>query len=145
MFNMQALFNQLHNPCPLPEKIPRPTPSQLVALTDMGIFVKSTTEPYTGYILPENWAMVDQSCRADIPIYVIVDAKNQERVAIAGSWKGSYDNELQMKIQKEPYTVYHFRTIPTPKEPSQSEQIAVNTLMGVAGEIPSLFMKEPFN
>lgn len=95
---------------PLPERIPAPTGSQKFQLSEMGILIlddqnPSTNPPpeYVRYSLPTGWKMVDKSWRQDLPNFVIVDTDDMIRVTIQGSWKGSYDNTLDMCVNNTPY------------------------------------------
>ncbi len=87
--------------CPLPERIPTPSPEQLIALEKMNITIDSDAEKdnaYAKYTLPLNWKMISESKRSDLPRFYIVDTENYKRVLVNGVWKGSYDNELDLII-----------------------------------------------
>ena len=97
---------------PLPYKIPKPVGDQCELFQEMGIIVCNNNDNenamYVSYTLPNGWRMVDNSFREDIPIFIIIDNKDMIRVRISGSWKGSYDNKLRMrvcdKLELEKYT-----------------------------------------
>jgi len=99
------LLLQMGQPLPLPSRIPLPSEGQRQLLDAMQIKIPSTTdELYVSYELPEGWQMVNRNGqkRDDLPDYVIVDDERRIRVTIGGAWKGTYDNELWLRIEKEP-------------------------------------------
>jgi hypothetical protein len=108
-------------PLPLPERIPVPNSKTSQALTDCGVVVNGQPNClYVTYTLPENWKMIDNSDRVDIPVWYIVDANNLARFQIAGAWKGVYDNELSIRIVESPYLVKPRSEEPTPSETSNT-------------------------
>ena len=94
-------------PMPLPERIPMPNDEQHLLLKSMGIEIivpENDTEQkqqYVKYKLPEGWKMVDSSWRRDLPDFYIIDDESKKRISIFGSWKGSYDNELRLRILRD--------------------------------------------
>lgn len=92
---------------PLPERIPPPTQSQAEQLESMGVVVAPKEDGYCPYTLPSGWSIKDCSERSDLPIFKIVDQERNIRVVIDGAWKGTYDNDLSMKICDAPYTKYN--------------------------------------
>lgn len=95
-------------PLPLPERIPKPNPDTirgrelLGALKQAGITIDASPGEYVRYTLPHGWRMVDDSWRQDLPNFYIVDNTNMLRFSVTGAWKGSYDNELNLKEVNPP-------------------------------------------
>ncbi len=90
---------------PLPKEIPLPRTSTCRAAmaADGIIFGESTAATgYVSYTLPDKWTMVDHSLRKDLPEWYIIDADDMMRYSIRGCWKGTYDNELEIRRVAEP-------------------------------------------
>lgn len=89
--------------CPLPERIPKPYGKELKKMQHHGITVNLTSGKviagveYVTYELPEGWSMKDDSWRADLPEWYIVDQDSRIHFRISGSWKETYDNHLSIK------------------------------------------------
>jgi hypothetical protein len=84
---------------PLPDRIPLPNNEQLLLLNEMGINIENNeSEQYVKYSLPFEWKMIDSSLTPDLPNFYILDDKYNKRVNIKGTWRGSYDNNLNLYI-----------------------------------------------
>lgn len=104
MYNFKKTqTKQMGQALPLPKRIPKPTAFQLKQLNSCGIIVEDSTSAYVTYTLPEEWKMVDNSSRIDLPNYCIVDNLGMVRFTVTGAWKGSYDNDLILNYIKDPY------------------------------------------
>lgn len=119
-------------PMPLPERIPRPrTDKQAEQLAAMGLTWcaeecdAKTGRPvsYVQYTLPDGWRMVDRSRRSDLPDFAIVDSDEMIRITIAGSWKGTYDNELRLRVE-DGTARFMPETEPMQYEPSGEQRFA---------------------
>lgn len=97
-------------------------------MIDLGITVdlevKTSGNPpkYVEYTLPPGWKMVDDSWRADLPDYFIVDENDMKRVSVRGSWKEMYDNHLTISIVQKPEKLVRKNT---PLIPSETDTTAV--------------------
>ena len=79
----------------LPQLIPRPSTEEYIKLTGMGITVELDNDcSYCPYTLPNNWKMLDNTQRADLPKFSIVDQDSILRVVIRGVWRGWEDHEI---------------------------------------------------
>jgi len=84
---------------PLPDRIPLPNNKQLLLLNEMGINIENNeSEQYVKYSLPFDWQMINSSVDPDLPNFYIIDDKYNKRVNIRGTWRGSYDNNLNLYI-----------------------------------------------
>lgn len=89
---------------PLPQRIPCPDDKTLLCMNKCGITIHDEYDAkYLEYSLPDNWRMVNDSRREDLPRFHIIDGKNMVHFTIIGSWKGNYDNELDILMVEEPY------------------------------------------
>jgi hypothetical protein len=115
---------------PLPSRIPEPTTKQLAKLTEMGVTIGEKNEGYVRYTMPSGWKMVDQSWREDLPNFAMVDTDGNIRVTINGSWKGTYDNELHMRIASAPFDKYE----PKDEEPIMASETSESVMIAKFGE-----------
>ena len=106
----------LSSSLPLPERIPNPEPEVKTRMEECGITIESSEAVYVSYDLPSGWKLVDQSDRADLPQFYIVDTEDKGRFKISGSWKGTYDNELKIYIVASPEVITPMTTVSTPSE-----------------------------
>ena len=84
---------------PLPERVPRPLGTQSIILERLG-FKTHGDGPYVVLELPEGYSWSDRSSHADLPDwYVMKDGIAYIRVN--GTWKGTYDNDLYMRVYEE--------------------------------------------
>lgn len=85
-------------PLPLPERIPVPIGKTRQKMLDAGIILNDDdkVDGYITYELPEGWKLVNDSHRSDLPNFNMVDPQGQTRFTVAGAWKGTYDNELNI-------------------------------------------------
>jgi len=89
-------------PLPLPEKIPQPNEEILTSMKNDGInILGEPQDEFVKYSLPEGWKMRDVSERQDLPNYYIVDENDNAKYSIDGTWKGSFDNYLELKIAEK--------------------------------------------
>jgi hypothetical protein len=104
--------------CPLPSRIPVPKGKTLDRMIALGIVVnlEDSDSGYVTYTLPSGWEMVDDSWRADLPNYFMVDASDMKFVQVNGSWKGTYDNCLTISIVTEPHKLIRRTAKPIPSE-----------------------------
>jgi len=102
---------------PLPERIPKPNTKTLTEMKVCGIIVEDADEEYVTYTLPKGWKMVDSSWREDLPDFYIIDSSDMKRFCISGSWKGTYDNKLNIRsVKQEKYESP--KSTPIPSETS---------------------------
>jgi len=127
---------------PLPEKIPNPKGKTREAMENCGIAI-NTGDDYVGYTLPAGWEMVDVSWRMDLPNYYMVDDQGMARFSISGSWKGTYDNYLEIKTVQEPHKLERREKEP---EPSQTSETAMREKFKKAtGTTPEKVIDEAHN
>lgn len=123
----------LFTPLPLPNEIPRPDEKMAAIMKESGIVINGIDNEESGdyltYDLPCGWKMVDASYRQDIPIFHIVDANDMIKFTVSGQWKGTYDNRLRIRQEKEP-TKY----VPREEDiiPSKTSGIATIVKIGEA-------------
>lgn len=113
-------------PLPLPERIPFPRgEKQKQQLFDMGITWDSEGEDkYVTYTLPNGWQMINATTfRNDLPKWYIVDSEMRKRVCISGSWKGTYNNDLNMDVYKEPGEILVIKD--RNPQPSETDDVAI--------------------
>jgi hypothetical protein len=90
---------KMGQPLPLPERIPRPDANVAEALKQDSIIVNDEIDQeYLTYKLPAGYSMVDDSCREDLPCFHIINQSSEILFTVHGTWKGSYDNHLSIKI-----------------------------------------------
>ena len=103
---------------PLPERIPVPSDNDTELMKEMGFKFGEIVEDHIKYVLPEKWTLKNSSSREDLPNWYFVDEKNMKRIQISGSWKGSYDNELNLRILETPKKFEEPKKSPIPNETS---------------------------
>lgn len=125
---------------PLPKLVPVPETDMLTALLGMDIIVNVwecgealtvNGTSYVKYSLPSGWRMMDNSQRADLPLFHVVDEKGMTRATVHGSWKVAYDNDLSWSIAEQPAP---FKPRDTPKEESEPLKLIEKLLQGLASE-----------
>lgn len=109
------------NSLPLPAKVPVPTPQQATQLLKYNITVDAPVaeQKYGKINLPPQFKMHDNSYRADIPIWYIIQTDTRAAVAsIRGTWKETYDNKLKLEVYDVPTLVTLRDETPEPCETS---------------------------
>jgi hypothetical protein len=138
---------KMGQPLPLPQRIPRLNLESdegkklLQALSNVGITLEESTECYVRYTMPSSWKMVDDSLRQDLPRFHMVDEKNLIHFTVSGSWKGSYDNKLQL-IQVEPPRLFESKNQNEPLIPSETSD---EELLGRFAEVFDPLHRPPTN
>lgn len=110
--------------CPLPERIPIPSNECAQKMTSDGIVLNNAenSERYITYVLPTGWDIVDCSWREDLPIWHIVDQNDMKRYSVTGSWKGTHDNVLKIRICPGDEKI---KRTTEPAEPSETSPAAL--------------------
>lgn len=115
---------------PLPERIPLPKGALRDELELAGITFIEGAGKYVNYTLPDGWSLQDQSHRADIPEWFMVDNEGMCRAFIHGTWKDTYDNELH--ISECERTKYIPREGPSIPSETDGPAIAVGVAVAMA-------------
>lgn len=109
---------------PLPERIPIPDQTQRVSLEAMGFtFGNTPIEGYLPIAFPSGYHWHNNSWREDLPEWYILNSENLAVVCVEGSWKGSYDNKLELYVYDTPTVVKFNRTPPIPSQTSKEALI----------------------
>lgn len=112
-------------PLPLPTQIPVPAEKVHQAMLEKGFtFGESQQTEYGKFVsftMPEGWNFTNNSWREDLPQWEFVSPDNMVHFVVYGSWKGSYDNKLNINM----------RNPPTPFEPIKEKSTIPHDTMGM--------------
>lgn len=102
---------------PLPERAPLPDNDQeRQHLEGLGFVFGEEEGGYVSLKLPEGFSWKDNSYRADIPEWYVIDESGKAILSVSGSWKGTYDNQLRMAVHVDPIDVTWRSSSPIPSE-----------------------------
>ncbi len=86
---------------PLPERVPCPDEQQRDDLESMGFIVGNEDNTYVTLTLPEGMEWRSIGHREDFPDWHVVSKEEKAFVHVSGSWKGTYDNHLNLRVTPE--------------------------------------------
>lgn len=120
---------------PLPERIPTPTVEQEQQLKALGFEFGTTRDvpnaSYIELILAPGYRWHDNSWRADLPVWYILNAQNLAVACVQGAWKGAYDNKLNLFVYEEPKQIEFRNTVPISSETSPAALLGEAVVAGM--------------